>query len=249
MLVRHQSYLDGVLPMLACEKLMPGKILIVDDEAPIREMVAFALNRADMLCAEAADVKQARVEIMTSMPDLILLDWMLPGVSGIEYARQLRRDPLTQEVPIIMLTARGEEDDRIQGLQSGADDYLVKPFSTRELIARINAVLRRAAPYIETQRLCFGSLTIDIAGHRVQVDSKNLKLGPTEFRLLSFLAAHPDRVYSRRQLLDHVWGGNVYVDERTVDVHIRRIRKSFEPFELQGLIQTVRGSGYRFSEQ
>ena len=227
---------------------MQGKILIVEDEAPIREMVAFALTRAELLCAEAADVIQAQAEILKSLPDLILLDWMLPGTSGIEYARQLRRDELTREIPIIMLTARGEEDDRIQGLESGADDYLVKPFSTRELIARIHAVLRRATPYIETQVLSFGPLTIDRAGHRVLVDDQQLKLGPTEFRLLCFLATHPDRVYSRGQLLDRVWGGDVYVDERTVDVHVRRVRKTLEPFQLETLIQTVRGSGYRFSE-
>lgn len=227
---------------------MQGKILIVEDEAPIREMLAFALKRANLLCSEAADVKQAQVQIMKSLPDLILLDWMLPGISGIEYARQLRRTELTREIPIIMLTARGEEDDRIQGLESGADDYLVKPFSTRELIARINAVLRRATPYIETQSISFGPMTIDLAGHRVVVDSEHLKLGPTEYRLLCFLATHPDRVYSRSQLLDHVWGGDVYIDERTVDVHIRRIRKTLEPLKLEKLIQTVRGSGYRFSE-
>jgi two-component system phosphate regulon response regulator PhoB len=238
-----------MLPLRAdCKIFMQGKILIVEDEASIREMVAFALKRAGMLCSEAADVRQAQVEVMKSLPDLILLDWMLPGVSGIEYAKQLRRDELTREIPVIMLTARGEEDDRIRGLQSGADDYLVKPFSTRELVARINAVLRRAAPYIESQSLSFGPLTIDRSGHRVLVDSKQLKLGPTEFRLLCFLATHPNRVYSRGQLLDHVWGANVYIHERTVDVHIRRVRKTLEPYQLEKLIQTVRGSGYRFSE-
>ena len=226
---------------------MQGKILIVEDEAPIRQMVAFALSRAELICTQAADVKQAQAAITQSLPDLILLDWMLPGISGIEYAWRLRRDELTREIPIIMLTARGEEDDRIQGLDSGADDYLVKPFSTRELIARIHAVLRRATPYVASQTLTFGALTIDRAGHRVQVDSQPLKLGPTEFRLLCFLASHPDRVYSRAQLLDRVWGGNVYVDERTVDVHIRRIRKTLEPHQLETLIQTVRGSGYKFS--
>ena len=227
---------------------MQGKILIVEDEAPIRKMVAFALGRAELTCVEAADVSQAQLAIVRSLPDLILLDWMLPGVSGIEYAKQLRRDELTCEIPIIMLTARGEEDDRIQGLESGADDYLVKPFSTRELIARIHAVLRRATPYLESQSLAVGPLTIDQAGHRILVDSEHLKLGPTEFRLLCFLATHPERVYSRGQLLDRVWGGEVYVDERTVDVHIRRVRKTLEPHQLESLIQTVRGSGYRFSE-
>lgn len=226
---------------------MQGKILIVEDEAPIRQMVAFALTRAELTCTQAADAKQAQAAIAQSLPDLILLDWMLPGISGIDYARRLRRDELTREIPIIMLTARGEEDDRIQGLDSGADDYLVKPFSTRELIARIHAVLRRATPYVASQTLTFGALTIDRAGHRVQADSQPLKLSPTEFRLLCFLASHPDRVYSRTQLLDRVWGGNVYVDERTVDVHIRRIRKTLEPHQLETLIQTVRGSGYKFS--
>jgi two-component system phosphate regulon response regulator PhoB len=224
-----------------------GKILIVEDEAPIREMVVFALKRAGMLCLEAADVKQAQTEIMKTLPDLILLDWMLPGTSGIQYAKQLRRDELTHEIPIIMLTARGEENDRVQGLESGADDYLVKPFSTRELIARIKAVLRRANPYVDTQNIEIGGIKIDQAGHRVMVDTKPLKLGPTEFKLLRFLATHPDRVYSRSQLLDHVWGGDVYIDERTVDVHIRRVRKILEPHKLETLIQTVRGSGYRFT--
>lgn len=226
---------------------MQRKVLIVEDEAPIREMVAFALSRAGMICFEAADVKEAELAVLKSLPDVVLLDWMLPGTNGIEYAKRLRREDLTKEVPIIMLTARGEEDDRIRGLECGADDYLVKPFSTRELIARINAVLRRSAPYFEDETVKVDGLTIDMAAHRVFADENGLSLGPTEFRLLAFLATHPERVYSRTQLLDHVWGGDVYVDDRTVDVHIRRVRKALEPYGYQKFIQTVRGAGYRFS--
>ena len=226
---------------------MQKRILVVEDEAPIREMVLFALSRAGMLCDEAGDVREAQSAIMKKVPDLILLDWMLPGMSGLDYARRLRRDELTQEVPVIMLTARGHEDDRIRGLETGCDDYLVKPFSTRELIARINAVLRRSAPGGDSETIQSEGLRVDLAAHRVFADDKPVSLGPTEFRLLTFLMSHPERVYSRGQLLDHVWGGEVYVDERTVDVHIRRVRKALEPYFYQKFIQTVRGAGYRFS--
>lgn len=210
-------------------------------------MVSFALSRNGMHCVEAGDVREAQNAIMSSLPDLILLDWMLPGMSGIDFARRLRRDELTSEVPIIMLTAKAQEDDRIRGLDTGCDDYLVKPFSTRELIARINAVLRRSSPTGDKEVVSMGGLKVDLAAHRVFADEQPIRLGPTEFRLLSFLISHPERVYSRSQLLDHVWGGDVYVDERTVDVHIRRVRKVLEAFDYAKYIQTVRGAGYRFS--
>ncbi len=226
---------------------MQKRILIVEDEQPIREMVEFALARSGMTCIEAEDVRQAQNEIMKSVPDLILLDWMLPGMSGIDFARRLRKEELTKDIPIIMLTARGHEDDRIRGLETGCDDYLVKPFSTRELVARINAVIRRASPTGDSEVIESEGLKIDLAAHRVFAADKPVNLGPTEFRLLSFLMSHPERVYSRSQLLDHVWGGDVYVDERTVDVHIRRVRKALEPHDYQKFIQTVRGAGYRFS--
>ncbi|MDX1570948.1 MAG: phosphate regulon transcriptional regulator PhoB [Xanthomonadales bacterium] len=226
---------------------MQRRILIVEDEVAIREMVDFALSRAGMECVEAGDVRDAQNQIMRAVPDLILLDWMLPGMSGIDFARRLRKEELTREIPIIMLTAKAQEDDRIRGLETGCDDYLVKPFSTRELIARINAVLRRAAPSGDSEVIDLDGLRVDLAAHRVFADEQPVSLGPTEFRLLSFLASHPERVYTRSQLLDHVWGGDVYVDERTVDVHIRRVRKALEASSYDRYIQTVRGAGYRFS--
>ena len=182
-------------------------------------------------------------------PDLILVDWMLPDMSGLELVRQLRRDSHTRDIPIVMLTARAEEADKVAGLESGADDYLTKPFSARELIARIQAVLRRSAPAGQAERVEVEGLTLDQAGHRVLAGDKSVSLGPTEYRLLAFLMTHPDRVYSRSQLLDRVWGGNVYVEERTVDVHIRRLRKALEDSGYDRFVQTVRGAGYRFSAQ
>ena len=226
---------------------MGKDILIVEDEAPIREMVGFAISRAGFDLREAADAREAEVMIADRIPDLILLDWMLPGVSGIDLARRLRREDATREVPIIVLTARGEEEDKVKGLEVGADDYVTKPFSPRELVARIRAVLRRASPEGDDERVEVGDLVLDTAGHRVLVNSQEVHLGPTEFRLLRFFMTHPDRVYSRGQLLDRVWGGNVYIEERTVDVHIRRLRMALEPFGYDRLLQTVRGSGYRFS--
>ncbi|MDD3449689.1 MAG: phosphate regulon transcriptional regulator PhoB, partial [Gammaproteobacteria bacterium] len=180
-------------------------------------------------------------------PDLLLLDWMLPGASGVELARGLKRDPLTREIPIIMLTARGEEDDKVRGLESGADDYVTKPFSTRELLARIRTVLRRAAPHAGEEVVQVDILTLDPGSHRVSAGDAAVELGPTEFRLLHFFMTHPERVYSRSQLLDRVWGTNVYIEERTVDVHIRRLRKALEPTGCDALLQTVRGAGYRLS--
>ena len=226
---------------------MQKKILIVEDEPAIRDMVAFALSRAGMEPVHAADTRAAQDAIMSKVPDLILLDWMLPGVSGLDFARRLRRDDLTRDVPIIMLTARGEENDRVGGLDAGVDDYVVKPFSTRELIARIKAVMRRSQSETEEGTVELGGLRIDGAAHRVYAGERPVPIGPTEYRLLHFFMTHAERVYTRGQLLDHVWGGNVYVEERTVDVHIRRLRKTLEPFALDGLVQTVRGAGYRFS--
>jgi two-component system, OmpR family, phosphate regulon response regulator PhoB len=226
---------------------MQKHILIVEDEAAIREMIAVALSRAGMRAEHAPDVRAAQEAIARKVPDLILLDWMLPGVSGIDYARRLRRDELTREVPIIMLTARGEEDDRVHGLDAGVDDYVVKPFSARELVARVKAVMRRTLGDSENGNVEVAGLRIDGAAHRVFADGKPVSIGPTEYRLLYFFMTHADRVYARDQLLDHVWGGTVYVEERTVDVHIRRLRKTLEPFGKDNLVQTVRGSGYRFS--
>jgi len=223
------------------------RILIVDDEPAIRDMVAFAVRKGDYEPIHAADARQAQEAIADKVPDLILLDWMLPGTTGIELARRWRRESLTREIPIIMLTARGEENDRVGGLEAGVDDYVVKPFSSRELLARIRAVMRRSRDDDEDGSVGVGGLRIDGAAHRVFAGDEPVTIGPTEYRLLHFFMTHPDRVYTRSQLLDHVWGGSVYVEERTVDVHIRRLRKTLEPFGLDAMVQTVRGAGYRFS--
>ncbi len=222
-------------------------ILIVDDEQPVREMVAFGLRRAGFEVAEAADCRDARSRISERQPDLILMDWMLPEMSGLEFTRSLKRDDGTGDIPVIMLTARADQDDKIAGLESGADDYVTKPFSARELLARINAVLRRAAPGGSREQVVFEGLVLDLAGHRVMANDVEVELGPTEFKLLRFFMTHPERVYSRAQLLDQVWGANVYVEERTVDVHIRRLRKALTDSGYHRFIQTVRGAGYRFS--
>jgi two-component system phosphate regulon response regulator PhoB len=227
---------------------MPGKqILIVEDERPIREMIAFGLRRHGFEVREAADVTSARASIADRRPDLVLVDWMLPDMSGLELTRALKRDEETRELPIIMLTARAEEQDKVLGLDGGADDYVTKPFSQRELLARINAVLRRASSATGGDVIEAEGLVLDTASQRVMVGDRTVQLGPTEYRLLSFFMTHPERVYSRAQLLDRVWGGNVYIEERTVDVHIRRLRKALEEFAYDRFIQTVRGSGYRFS--
>lgn len=226
---------------------MQKRILIVDDEPAIRDMVAFALRKGDYDPVHAGDAREASAAIADRVPDLILLDWMLPGMSGLEYARRLRRDEMTREVPIIMLTARGEENDRVSGLEAGVDDYVVKPFSARELLARIKAVMRRVQGETDAGTVELGGLRIDGPAHRVFANGQPVAMGPTEYRLLHFFMSHPERVYSRAQLLDQVWGGNVYVEERTVDVHIRRLRRTLEPFQLDDLVQTVRGAGYRFS--
>ncbi len=226
---------------------MTGKtVLIVDDEAPIREMIAVALEMADYDYLEAADAREAHALIVDKQPDLILLDWMLPGTSGVELARRLKKEEATAEIPIIMLTAKVEEDNKIQGLEVGADDYITKPFSPRELVARLKAVLRRTTPPGVETPIEVDGLTLDPVGHRVTTETGALNIGPTEYRLLQFFMTHQERVYTRSQLLDQVWGGNVYVEERTVDVHIRRLRKALGD-QYDHLIQTVRGTGYRFS--
>lgn len=227
---------------------MTGKrILLVEDEAAIREMTAMALERAGFTVDEAEDAVQAERVVSDHLPDLILLDWMLPGSSGMELARRFRRDDYTREVPIIMLTARSEEDDRIRGLESGADDYVTKPFSPRELIARIKAVMRRATPGEDEGQLAVEGLILNTHSHRVTANGKPVEMGPTEFRLLQFFMSHPERVYSRSQLLDMVWSRGSFVEERTVDVHIRRLRKALSVNGFDRFIQTVRGAGYRFS--
>lgn len=222
-------------------------ILIVDDEAPIRDMLRVALEMADYHCLEAEDAQQAHAIVVDEKPHLILLDWMLPGTSGIELARRLKKDELTSAIPIIMLTAKDGEDNKIQGLEIGADDYITKPFSPRELVARLKAVLRRSESAGSTGPIYAEGLCLDPVSHLVTINEQAVQMGPTEYRLLEFFLTHQDRVYSRSQLLDHVWGGNVYVEERTVDVHIRRLRKALTIDEHERLIQTVRGTGYRFS--
>ncbi len=225
------------------------RILVVEDEQPIRDLIAFGLRRAGCDVALAEHSQAALASIGDRRPDLVLVDWMLPDMSGIELVRVLRRDANTRDIPVMMLTARGEEADKVAGLESGADDYVTKPFSARELIARIQAVLRRSAPVGDSERVDVEGLSLDQAGHRVTAAGTAIALGPTEYRLLAFLMTHPDRVYSRSQLLDRVWGGNVYVEERTVDVHIRRLRKALEDSGFDRFVQTVRGAGYRFSAQ
>jgi two-component system phosphate regulon response regulator PhoB len=224
-------------------------ILVVEDEPAIREMVGFALTRAGFQMDEAGDAHEAHARLAERVPDLIVVDWMLPGASGIDLARRLKREDYTREVPIIMLTARGEEDDKVGALDAGIDDYITKPFSPRELVARIKAVLRRSLPEEQAKPLSVDGLTLDPASHRVMANDKPLEIGPTEFRLLHFFMTHPERVYSRSQLLDRVWGRNTYVEERTVDVHILRLRKALSPHGCDRYVQTVRGAGYRFSEQ
>jgi len=226
---------------------MAATILVVEDEPAIQELIAYNLKQAGHQPLRADNAEQALNLVANALPDLVLLDWMLPGLSGIEFARRLRADKRTRSIPIIMLTARSDEQDKLQGLETGADDYITKPFSPRELNARIKAVLRRRAPEMTDDMVQLGGLKLDPASHRVTGNGVPIELGPTEFRLLHFLMTHAERVHSRTQLLDQVWGDHVFVEERTVDVHIRRLRKALEPTELDGLVQTVRGTGYRFS--
>ncbi|SFP52677.1 two component transcriptional regulator, winged helix family [Nitrosomonas cryotolerans] len=234
---------------------MSATILVVEDELAIQELVLYNLRKAGhiALCADSAE--QAATMVNNALPDLVLLDWMLPNMSGIEFARILRQETRTKAIPIIMLTARIEEHDKVTGLEIGADDYITKPFSPRELIARIKAVLRRRLPEISEETIEIGGLKLDPATHRVSVyvndhisESSEVKLGPTEFRLLHYLMAHTERVHTRAQLLDRIWGDHVFLEDRTVDVHIRRLRKALESVEKHNFVQTVRGVGYRFSE-
>jgi two-component system phosphate regulon response regulator PhoB len=226
---------------------MPAQILVVEDESAIQELIALNLEQAGQVPILAASAEEAWTRIQSALPDLVLLDWMLPGQSGIEFARRLRSEARTKTLPIIMLTARGEEEDKLRGLDTGADDYITKPFSTKELQARIKAVLRRRAPEITDDAIEYHGLKLDPASHRITGKGKDLQMGPTEFRLLHFFMTHPERVYSRTQLLDHVWGDHVFIEERTVDVHIRRLRAALERAALETYIQTIRGAGYRFS--
>ena len=213
---------------------MARRILVVEDEAPIREMVCFVLEQNGFQPVEAEDYDSAVNQLNEPWPDLILLDWMLPGGSGIQFIKHLKRESMTRDIPVVMLTARGEEEDRVRGLETGADDYITKPFSPKELVARIKAVMRRISPMAVEEVI-------------VMAGEEPLEMGPTEFKLLHFFMTHPERVYSREQLLNHVWGTNVYVEDRTVDVHIRRLRKALEPGGHDRMVQTVRGTGYRFS--
>lgn len=226
---------------------MSTTILTVEDDDAVRQMLVMALRRGGYAVSEAENAAAARIAIYEQRPDLVLLDWMLPDMSGIELARALKRDPSTRDLPIIMLTARGEEADRVRGLEVGADDYVVKPFSPHELLARIKAVLRRTQPADAAEAIEIAGLRLDPLSHRVTAHGRELSLGPTEYRLLLFFMSQPDRVFSRGQLLDNVWGTNVYIEERTVDVHIRRLRKTLAETGHDRLIQTVRGAGYRFS--
>lgn len=226
---------------------MAKRILVVEDETPIREMIKFVLEQSDFHVSEAEDYDVALESLTEPYPDIVLLDWMLPGGSGIQIAKKLKQHEHTKDIPIIMLTARGEEEDKVRGLDAGADDYITKPFSPKELIARIKAVLRRTSPTTAEQPIAFNGLVLEPVSHRVTANGELLKLGPTEFKLLHFFMTHPERVYSREQLLDNVWGTNVYVEDRTVDVHIRRLRKAVSGYGHEHMVQTVRGAGYRFS--
>jgi two-component system phosphate regulon response regulator PhoB len=222
-------------------------ILVVEDEPAIRELLKVNLTDAGYDVKEAADAESAQAQLNDTLPDLVLLDWMLPGQSGLAWAKQLRGNVRTRDIPIIMVTARSEETDKVAGLEAWVDDYVTKPFSPRELKARIKSVLRRRAPEAAQEALSVGPLKLDPVTHRVMVRDQAVTMGPTEFRLLRYLLARPERVHSRAQLLDQVWGDHVYIEERTVDVHIRRLRVALEPFGVDQLIETVRGSGYRLA--
>ena len=224
-------------------------VLIVDDEAAIRDMLCIALEAADFNVLDAENAQQAHAAIIDKQPDLVLLDWMMPGTTGLELLRRLKRDDLTARIPVIMLTAKAEEDSKISGLDAGADDFIPKPFSPRELISRVKAVLRRVGREELQEPISIGQLVFDPIGHRVSIADQAINLGPAEYRLLQFFLTHQERVYSRDQILDYVWGGNVYLDERTVDVHIRRLRKAISVAGHENYVQTVRGAGYRFSAQ
>lgn len=227
---------------------MEIKVLVVEDEEAIREMLELALEQGGFVVELAEDVREAETLLDRSTPDIILLDWMLPGVSGIDWARRLKKDSLHGEIPIILLTARGAEEDKVKGLDSGADDYVTKPFSPKELSARIRAVLRRTGSFAGQSIIEMAGLRLDSEQHRFSINGSTIELSPTEYRLIEFFMSHPQRVYSRNQLLDQVWGRSTYIEDRTVDVHIRRLRKVLAEHGRDNLIQTVRGFGYRFSE-
>ena len=224
-------------------------ILLVDDEAAIRDMLSIALEAAGYNILSAENAQQAHAIIVDQHPDLVLLDWMMPGTTGLELLRRLKREELTEKVPVIMLTAKAEEGSKISGLDAGADDFIAKPFSPRELISRVKAVLRRVGREVLKDPIIVGEMVFDTLGHRVSIANNPIDLGPTEYRLLQFFLTHQERVFSRDQILDYVWGGNVYLDERTVDVHIRRLRKAISVAGHENYVQTVRGAGYRFSTQ
>ena len=226
---------------------MAKRILVVEDEAPIREMLCFVLEQKGYETVEAEDYADGLAKVREPYPELIVLDWMMPGGSGIQFIKQLKQDEVTRQIPVVMLTARGEEEDKVRGLEAGADDYITKPFSTQELTARLHAVMRRVSPTSVDEVIEVQGLKLDPVSHRVSAEEKALDMGPTEFKLLHFFMTHPERVYSREQLLNNVWGTNVYVEDRTVDAHIRRLRKAIEETGHDRLIQTVRGAGYRFS--
>lgn len=228
---------------------MSRKILVVEDETPIREMITFVLDQNGFNAIEACDIEDALTKIIEPYPDLILLDWMLPGGTGVSLAKKLKQNEYTRNIPIIMLTARSDEDDKVKGFEAGVDDFVTKPFSPKELIARIKAVIRRVSPTSLEEEVDFHGLKLDPVSHRVAINGNTLDLGPTEFRLLHFFMTHTERVYSREQLLDNVWGTNVYVEDRTVDVHIRRLRKAISGEGHEDFVQTVRGAGYRFSNK
>ena len=226
---------------------MSRRILVVEDEAPIREMLCFVLEQKGYQTVEAEDYEAAVTKLAEPFPDLVLLDWMLPGGSGINFIKHMKREELTRNIPVVMLTARGEEEDKVRGLEVGADDYITKPFSPKELVARLKAVIRRVTPTALEDVIDVQGLKLDPVSHRVMANDDALDMGPTEFKMLHFFMTHQERVYSREQLLNNVWGTNVYVEDRTVDVHIRRLRKALETAGHDKLIQTVRGAGYRFS--
>ncbi len=222
-------------------------VLVVEDDDAIREMLVMVLEQSELQVSAVVSAEEALQELAEKLPDLILLDWMLPGISGVELARRLKKEEAYGDLPIILLTARGEEEDKVRGLEIGADDYMTKPFSPKELVARIKAVMRRSAKSAGSKQITMGDLLLDTEQHRLTVAGKPLDVSPTEFKLMHFFMMNPDKVYSRTQLLDQVWGRSVYIEERTVDVHIRRLRKILAQHDSEDLIQTVRGFGYRFS--
>ena len=226
---------------------MAKRILVVEDEAPIREMLCFVLEQKGYETVEAEDYADGLAKVREPYPELIVLDWMMPGGSGIQFLKQLKQDEMTRQIPVVMLTARGEEEDKVRGLEAGADDYITKPFSTQEMLARIRAVLRRRAPEAAAERVEVGELALDTATHRVTWQGAPLKMGPTEFKLLAYLMQNAERVHSRSQLLDKVWGDHVFIEERTVDVHVKRLRESLGAAAV--MVETVRGAGYRFTAQ